>query len=242
MRNIKLILEYDGTNYVGWQRQENGKSVQGEIEAVIYQVLQERVNIIGAGRTDAGVHARGQVANFQTQSTMMPEKLQAALNGLLPEDIRVLFTEEVPLDFHARYSAKERIYIYQITSKPSALFRHFAWHCAYALDVDLMNQTAKMILGSHDFQSFCKVKADVNHHQCNVGQSYWCNDNLFLRYTIAADRFLHGMVRALVGTMIDVGRGYITIDEFQRILECKSRNEAGMTAPAKGLILEQVIY
>lgn len=242
MRNIKLTLEYDGTNYVGWQRQVNGKSIQGEIEKILHQVLQEEVTLIGAGRTDAGVHARGQVANFKTSSDMACEKIRAALNGLLPEDISAHRVEEVPLEFHARFSAKERTYSYHIISEPSPLHRNYSWYCPYVLERAPMEKIAQMILGEHDFESFCKSEAEVNHYRCTVKESIWKWSDGVMEYWITADRFLHGMVRALVGTMIDVGRGYTTLEEFEKILEKKNRSEAGMAAPAKGLILEKVTY
>jgi tRNA pseudouridine38-40 synthase len=242
MRNIKLEIEYDGTNYVGWQRQENGRSIQGEIESVLHNVLQEKVNVIGAGRTDAGVHARGQVANFRTESTLGLEKIAGALNGLLPEDIVIHSTKEVPLDFHARFSAKTRRYSYYITSEPTALQRLYSWNLRYRLDLEAMSAAADKVLGRHDFQSFCKVGADVEHHFCVVHESIWTTNNTWIQYQITADRFLHGMVRALVGTMVDVGRGYINLDDFCSILEVKKRDAAGMAAPPKGLVLEEVMY
>jgi tRNA pseudouridine38-40 synthase len=242
MRNIKLLIEYDGTKYCGWQRQENGPTIQAEIENVLTKVLQENINIIGAGRTDAGVHARGQVANFRTESPLGLGEIQNALNGLLPEDIVVHAVHEVPIDFHARYSAKERTYSYYITRRPSALTRSFSWHVKYDLKIDIMRWAAASIVGVHDFESFCKANSDVDHHRCNVMAARWEYEDTTLRFTIRADRFLHGMVRALVGTMVDVGRGYMPLDEFVKILEKKNRSEAGQAAPAKGLVLEEVVY
>ena len=242
MRNIKLTLEYDGTNYVGWQRQDNGRSIQGEIETALQKLLQETVNVIGAGRTDAGVHARGQVANFRTETTLPLEDIKRGLNALLPDDIVVLEVDDVPMGFHARYSAKERMYSYLITRIPSALLRNYSWYVKYRLDLDLMRQAAATIVGSHDFESFCRANSDVDHHTCTVFTSCWQEDGTLLRYSISADRFLHGMVRALLGTMVDVGRGYATLEEFTKLFEKKNRSEAGMAAPAKGLILEKVVY
>ena len=241
-RNIKLILEYDGTVYVGWQRQENGKSIQGEIESVLRQILQENVNLIGAGRTDAGVHARGQVANFRTCSTLDAHEVKGGLNSLLPEDIVVRVIEEVPFDFHARYSAKEREYSYLIARTETALMRRYAWCVKYLLDIGLMQKAAAMLIGDIDFESFSKMNSDVDHHRCTVISTEWHEEPSWMHFTIRANRFLHGMVRALVGTMIDVGRGYISLDEFAAILEKKNRMDAGMSAPAKGLVLDRVIY
>jgi tRNA pseudouridine38-40 synthase len=241
-RNIKLLIEYDGTSYVGWQWQENGKSIQGEIESVIQQILQEEVNVIGAGRTDAGVHARGQVANFRTSSGLDIAQIKGGLNGLLPADIVIHGVEEVPFDFHARYSAKEREYSYRIARTETALQRQYSWCVKYLLNTGLMELAASSIIGQHDFESFCKMNSEVDHYRCTVISAAWHEENSWLRFSIRANRFLHGMVRALVGTMIDVGRGYITIDDFNAILEKKNRTAAGMSAPAKGLVLENIIY
>lgn len=242
MRNIRLLLEYDGTNYVGWQRQENGRSIQGEIEDVLEKMLQERPNVIGAGRTDAGVHARGQVANFRTQTHLGVEEIHGGLNGLLPDDIVVHQTKEVPLDFHARFSAKERTYSYHIIFKPQALFRKYAWHVKCSLNLHRMKVAADSITGSHDFESFCKANSEVNDYQCTVSISRWSMSGSSLLYEIRANRFLHGMVRTLVGTMVDIGRGYVPLQNFLEILGKKDRKEAGMTAPARGLVLESVLY
>jgi tRNA pseudouridine38-40 synthase len=242
MRNIKLLIEYDGTNYVGWQRQENGKSIQGEIESVLHQMLQEKVNVIGAGRTDAGVHAHGQVANFRTETNLDLISIKGGLNGMLPEDIVVQNVQEVSLDFHARYSAKERQYSYTITCAPLAMMRNYSWYVKYSLDIDLMKKAASAIAGKHDFESFCKVNSEVDHHFCNVNSAMWQEEGSLLRLKISADRFLHGMVRALVGTMVDIGRGYTPFEDLIKILKKKNRAEAGMSAPAKGLVLEEIIY
>jgi len=242
MRNIKLTIEYDGTNYVGWQRQENGKSIQGEIESVLKNILQEDINLIGSGRTDAGVHARGQVANFRTVTKLSLSEIKGGLNGLLPDDIVIHEVEEVNINFHARYDAKERHYSYLITRVPSALMRHYSWFVKYDLDTDLMRKSADVILGSHNFESFCKVNSSVENFVCNVISAEWEVEDHLLRFKISADRFLYGMVRALVGTMVDLGRGFLSFDDYLYILGKKNRSEAGMSAPAKGLTLEKVIY
>ena len=242
MRNLKLTLEYDGTNYVGWQRQLNGPSIQGEIESAVRQILQQDVAVIGAGRTDAGVHARRQVANVNIESSFPVAEVKSALNALLPDDIVIHEVEEVNNEFHARYSAKQRIYFYRIAERQTALMRNFSWFVKYRLDRDVMKQAASLIVGTHDFESFCRAQADVDNHLCTISSACWEEDGDFLLFTISADRFLHGMVRALVGTMVDLGRGYTPIDEFTKILEKKNRSEVGMAAPAKGLTLEKIIY
>ncbi len=242
MRKYKLLLEYDGTRYVGWQRQENGPSIQGEIESVLGEILQESVDVIGAGRTDAGVHARGQTAHVLTNSQLSAMEIKGGLNGLLPADIVVLEVDEVGLDFHARYSARERQYSYLISQIPTALLRNYSWIVKYPLDINLLRRTTDVVAGKHDFQSFCKSGSDVDSYSCTVTESRWDGDASCLRYTIGANRFLRGMVRAIVGTMVDVARGYISYDDFVDILGRKNRCDAGVSAPAKGLTLERVIY
>ncbi len=242
VRNIRLHLEYDGTDYVGWQRQENGRSIQGELERVLGQILGGHVDVIGAGRTDAGVHARGQVANFRTTSDISPDAVKGGLNGLLPDDIVILAAMEVPLEFHARFSARARRYSYRISTVPEALMRRYSWHLRYDLDLALMLQVAQAVLGRHEFTSFCKTASEADHHWCTVTASSWSADGAALIYSITADRFLHGMVRALVGTMVDIGRGYTPADRFVPILEKQERSAAGMAAPARGLVLEEVVY
>lgn len=242
MRNIKLIVEYDGGRYVGWQRQDNGTSIQGVLESVLQQILQESVNVIGAGRTDAGVHARGQVANFHSSTNLTAYELLGGLNGLLPEDIVVRSVEDVPEDFHARYSAVERRYSYLISLRPTALLRNYSWFVKFTLDPDLMQHAADIISGLHDFESFCRANADVEHHRCTVNHAVWSIEHPLVRFDVRADRFLHGMVRALVGTMVDVGRGYTSLREFEKILAAKDRSAAGQAAPPQGLVLEEVMY
>jgi tRNA pseudouridine38-40 synthase len=242
MRDIKLLIEYDGTNFVGWQTQENGRTVQEEITKVLEQVLQEPVNLIGAGRTDSGVHARGQVASFRTESALGTGSLFSALNGVLPEDIYIHSVEEAPAGFHPRYDARERAYRYFITLKPTAIGRQYQWYVKYDLHVGDMNLVAAQIVGEHDFESFCKYDADVDHHRCTVFKSLWTESSGTLVYEIRANRFLHGMVRALVGTMVDVGRGYTPVAEFAAIIAAKDRRKAGMAAPPHGLFLEEVLY
>jgi tRNA pseudouridine38-40 synthase len=242
MRNIKLVIEYDGTNFVGWQSQINGRSVQDSIANVLEQILQEPITLIGAGRTDSGVHAHGQVANFHTQSTMSVGQMLSALNGLLPEEVYIVSAEELSEKFNARFDAKERCYRYFISLKPSAIGRQYHWFVKYDLSVDTMNKAAAMIIGEHDFESFCKYEAEVDHYMCNVAKSDWTKSADMLTYEVRANRFLHGMVRALVGTMVDIGRGYIPLSAFGEIMAAKDRRKAGMAVPASGLFLEEVLY
>ena len=242
MRNIKLTLEYDGTDFVGWQTQANGRSVQEEIAKVLHHVLQEKVTLNGAGRTDSGVHARGQVANFHTTSSLDLNSIHNALNGMLPDDVCVHSTEEAPEQFHARNDARSRVYRYSISLKAKAIGRKYQWYVRYALDIAAMRTIAEAILGEHDFESFCKYDSDVNHHRCSVMKSEWTASPEGLVYEVKANRFLHGMVRALVGTMVDIGRGYTAASVFLEIMAAKDRARAGMAAPAHGLCLEEVVY
>ena len=242
MHNIKLTLEYDGTNFVGWQVQPNGRSVQEVLEQALQQVLQVTCKTNAAGRTDSGVHARGQVANFLTAKEIAPAELLKNVNGVLPDDIVVLHAEEVDEAFHARYSAKARRYRYDIHRKPSALVRKYSWQVGYRLEIEKLEQCLSEIRGEHDFQSFCKAESNVEHYRCIIQSAEWKAVDSTLELDITANRFLHGMVRALVGTMIDVAREYTTIEEFKAIIAKKDRRAAGMAAPAKGLFLEQVFY
>jgi len=242
MRTIKLILEYDGTDFVGWQHQENGRSIQETVETGLAQVLQTKIRVVGAGRTDSGVHARGQVASFKTESSVHCDALLRSLNGVLPNDVVILQAEDALEDFNARYGAKARHYRYVISTKPTALRRRFSWSLGYKLDVELMNGVARSITGELDFTSFCKADSEVEHHRCRIVEAYWMKKDSMLLFDITADRFLHGMVRALVGTMVEIGRGYRPVDQFVEILNGKDRRLAGMAAPPLGLFLMDVTY
>jgi tRNA pseudouridine38-40 synthase len=241
-RNISLTIEYDGTDFVGWQRQPNGRTVQEEIEKALSTVTQEQITIVGAGRTDSGVHARGQVANFFTTGNLTLIDFRRALNGLLPEDIVIQDVQEVVESFSARYSAVSREYKYYISLRPSAVQRKYCWQLNYQFDVEAMNRVASLINGIHDFQSFCKSDSETEHYRCEIFGSHWDLSNDVLVYTVQANRFLQGMVRALVGTMVNVGRGFTPEAEFMTIWDSKNRSAAGQSAPAKGLFLERVTY
>jgi tRNA pseudouridine38-40 synthase len=241
-RNIKLLLEYDGTGFVGWQVQAQGRSVQGELERTLKQLLQENISVIGAGRTDAGVHARGQVANFRTTSRWTIQEIHRALSATVPEDIVVRAVDEVPFDFHARYSAVERRYQYFLSTVRRAVARQYSWYVPFALDLVAMNQASMLVQGQHDFEAFSKADSGTGDYVCTVNSAEWRVEDPFLIFQIRADHFVRGMVRALVGTMVDVGRGFRTVDEFKEILLSKDRSKAGSAAPPGGLFLEEVRY
>ncbi|MFN0158171.1 MAG: tRNA pseudouridine(38-40) synthase TruA [Bacteroidota bacterium] len=242
MRNLKFVIEYDGTDFVGWQSQLNGRSVQDEISNKLRQLLQHDINLVGAGRTDSGVHARGQVAHCHSDTAMTTTRLVRALNGLLPFDVRILSVADADEGFNARHSAIERCYRYSITTSPIAIGRQYQWFVPYKLATDAMNIVASHVVGEHDFASFCKSSADVEHHRCVVRHSAWSVSGSQYVYEVRANRFLHGMVRALVGTMVDVGRGFIEKSDFEAILSSRDRSKAGMAAPPHGLVLEEVLY
>ncbi|MHB1050028.1 MAG: tRNA pseudouridine(38-40) synthase TruA [Bacteroidota bacterium] len=241
-KNFKIVLEYDGTDFVGWQRQKNGRSVQEVLEIALHTVTREQITVTGAGRTDSGVHARGQVANFHSETLLSTEELFRALNGLAPDDVAIHSVDEATDSFSARYSAKEREYCYYISRLPSVFDRKFAWRAGYGLDIPLMNTVSNLLIGIHDFQSFCKTESTVENYLCNVSCAHWAGDERKIVFTIRAHRFLHGMVRALVGTIVNVGRGFTSQEEFAAIVQSKNRNNAGQTAPPQGLFLERVIY
>jgi len=242
-RTIKLRLEYDGTDFVGWQFQQNGRSVQEAVEKGLSQILQERVRIVGAGRTDSGVHAKGQIASFRTESSVDCPLLVRGLNGVLPDDVVALDAEEMGETFNARYDARSRHYEYIIKKQATAIARGFCWVVRCTLDTDKMKRCLADIIGLHDFESFCKSESTVTRFNCTVLNAAWFErEDATLTFDITADRFLHGMVRTLVGTMVEIGRGHRPSDDLKRILLAKDRREAGVAAPPQGLFLTAVNY
>lgn len=243
MQNIKLTLEYDGTGFVGWQVQPNGPSIQGELEKAIAQITHEPATTVAAGRTDAGVHARGQVVSTRMEKPVDPPAFLKSLNAILPPQIVVTGAEPVSENFHARYSARARIYQYFLSLQPTAIGRDYSWYVGgFKLDMALLERCASMLVGEHDFESFCKSNSDVDHFRCIVEEAEWSKNDSSIVFRIRANRFLYGMVRALVGTMVEIGRGHRPFSDLKRILEAKNRTLAGMAAPARGLFLEQIIY
>lgn len=245
MRNIKLLIEYDGTNYLGWQVQAKGLTIQGMIEEKLALLTGETIPLIGSGRTDAGVHALGQVAHFKTQSRMEVGSIQKALNSLLPPDIVIKKTDEAEEAFHARKSCKSKVYEYWILNRNirSAFQRMYAWHIPQRLDWKEMKKATQGLMGEHDFSSFRSTGTPTRTAVRKVLRVEWkrSQEGLF-RFEIEANGFLKQMVRAIVGTLVEVGRGRISSEEFQGILESKDRKKAGPTAPAQGLFLKEVKY
>lgn len=256
MRNLKLVIAYDGTDFCGWQVQPDSPSIQGTLASVIGRLTGEKVLPQGSGRTDAGVHALGQVASFQTESVIPATNLVIALNDILPASIRVLDAAEVPPEFHARKSAKAKTYRYRIYREaicPPFLARH-VWHYPYPLNFDAMREAAPLIEGQHDFTSFAAVDPETqNDHEGHeearrntnvriVFSSQWRQAREEFIYEVRGNGFLHHMVRNLVGTFILIGKATLKPQDIVRILEAKDRSAAGATAPARGLYLVSVEY
>ena len=241
---IKLILEYDGTAYAGWQRQPHLPTIQDSIEAAIEGVTQTRMPVIAAGRTDAGVHALGQVASFRTDRDMTPRQWTRALNAHLPESIAVQSAAIMPDTFHARYSAKGKLYEYRILNRPErpVIDRHSCWHIYKPLDDSAMSQAALALIGRHDFSSFETQPTENDDPICHIQRLAVIRHNDQLRIEAYADRFLKQMVRSIVGTLVEVGLGKRSPEEFHLILNTRSRSAAGKTAPPQGLFLIRVDY
>ncbi|MGE0822791.1 MAG: tRNA pseudouridine(38-40) synthase TruA [Candidatus Binatia bacterium] len=241
---FKLILEYDGTNYHGWQLQKKAVTLQGTVEAVLSRLVNEPVRVRVAGRTDAGVHALGQVVSFASDKFLDSYRLQRALNALLPTDIAVRHIEEVPATFHPRYDALSRTYQYRIWNQPfrSALWARYSWHVAFPLNVPAMQQAALLLIGDHDFSSFQGSDWVEHNPQRSVLHSEVRQESNFLLYNVEARSFLRHMVRNIVGTLVDVGRGATSVDDFAQIFAARDRTCAGFNAPPQGLFLIEVKY
>ena len=242
MRTLVLKIEYDGTGFLGWQLQPEGRTVQGVLEEAIQKILQAGIRATAAGRTDAGVHATGQVVHFRTDSDMVVDRLRKGLNGVMPPDVRVLEAVQATDEFHARFSAEGRRYVYRIIRRPSAMRRHHAWHVAYPLDVDVMRRACSPLIGRHDFTSFCQAASTADGTVCEVRELDWIEEDDELRLHIEANRFLHHMVRTIVGTAVDIGRDRWPEQVMTEMLQAKDRRAAGANAPAHGLCLEAVRY
>ena len=242
LRNIKLTIEYDGTFFAGWQRQKKERTVQGEIEKAIEKVTGDKINLIGAGRTDSGAHALGQAANFKTKSKLPISKFMPAINSCLPKDILIKKAQKVTLDFNSRRKAKSKVYRYRIVLGPTALQRSYFWQYRFPVNLTSVKKATKVIIGRHDFSSFCVAKSKKESNICRIRKAVWKKSGNILESEIEGNRFLRSMIRILVGTLLEVGRGKFTPAEFKEILEAKDRRRAGRTAPACGLYLAEVKY
>ena len=247
MRNLKLILQYDGTNYVGWQRQGSGPSIQGQLEDALAPMAGGPVTVHGAGRTDAGVHALGQVATVSFEGTLDPLTLARALNAVLPVDVRVLSVEEIAPDFHARFSAIGKAYEYRIVNAPfvSPFLSRYIWHIGQPLDLEAMRQASRHLVGVHDFAAFQGAGSVVRSSKRDIRRLEWTDGggyDLPLVMHIEADGFLRHMVRNIVGTLVDVGVGRWPASQMETILASRDHAQAGSTAPPTGLFLVRVDY
>lgn len=244
VKRIKLIIEYDGSYFHGWQIQENLTTVQAEIEKAIFKVTGEKVTVHGSGRTDAGVHAYGQTAHFDTESRIPPEKFSDVLNTVLPPSVAVISSEEVPGDFHARFSAVKKTYKYKILNRKSRspIMDKRAWHIPKPLDIHEMNRAAAFFIGFHDFSAFCASGHSVTNFERHIYASEWTVEGDCLVYTVSGSGFLYNMVRIMTGTMVEVGLNKRPAESIPEIIEKKDRRLAGITAPPQGLYLWEVCY
>lgn len=242
--HFRLILEYDGSEFCGWQVQPDQRTLQGVLEEALLRLVGQPVRVAGAGRTDSGVHAAGQVACFRTARSFDPGTVLRALNALTPADLVIRAVDVVPEEFDPRRSARSRTYVYRLwnRSEPSPFWRRYAWHCRGALDVEKMQAAAARLLGEHDFTSFRAAGCEAAHPIRRVLRSSVHREGDLLRYEIEATAFLRHMVRNIVGTLLEVGRGERTVEDFERLLIERDRDLAGITAPAHGLCLVHVQY
>jgi tRNA pseudouridine38-40 synthase len=244
MRNIKILIEYDGTNYCGWQRQKNGISIQELVEKAVCEITGEDISIIGSSRTDAGVHAKAMAANFHTSSKIPVDRFPPALNTKLPNDIVVFAAQEVPVDFHSRYSARGKRYSYSIlnTPYPSAIMGRYTAYCPYKLDFDKMKEASFYFIGTHDFSAFRSMGSSVKTSVRTVNYLELVREKDCIVMYIEADGFLYNMVRIIAGTLIEIGKGKKEPKSIADILNSHNRSMAGQTAPASGLCLEKIYY
>jgi tRNA pseudouridine38-40 synthase len=246
MANFKLTLEYDGTAYSGWQRQAEHRTVQAEVERAIACMTRRPATVFGAGRTDAGVHALGQVAHFHADTGLAPEVFLKGLNSLLPPDIAVRTCAQVPETFHARFGARSKVYRYHILNREdrAAVGRQYAWFIHRPLDADAMQAAARVLVGRHDFKAFESAGSPRAHTVRTITTAGWDVDTAErrLRFTVEADGFLRCMVRNIVGTLVAVGLGKMAPDAVAGILSSRDRRRAGATAPPQGLFLVRVDY
>lgn len=247
MKTFRLTIEYDGTRFSGWQRQDDQPTIQGELEAVLSKILNQEIRIHGSGRTDAGVHALGQVAHFRAETRLEPEAVQKGVNSLIHHPIVLRGCVLAPDDFHAQYQAVSKEYRYYILNRPApkAVGRDYCWHVNRPLDMDAMNRCCRHLIGAHDFKAFENTGSPRSTTVREVFHAAWTRhdtDPDMLVFSISASGFLKNMVRNIVGTLKEAGAGKLSEPEFVRIMKSTDRSLAGATAPARGLFLWQVVY
>ncbi len=244
MKNYKLEISYDGTNYHGWQIQKNAVTVQAKIKSAIETILKEEVNLIGSGRTDSGVHALGQIANFKTEKEIDLSKFKYSLNSILPSDIAVKSIFEVDTEFHSRFDAKKRNYIYIFSKNKNPFLEKYSSRIKFNQEINVakLNKIASALIGKHDFTSFAKVNSDVKNKICEIYEIRFWETKELIYFYVEANRFLHGMVRAILGTLLEVSKKDFPIKQLNFILQKKDRTVAGKAVSAKGLFLFKVKY
>ena len=241
MRNYKLIVQYDGTNYAGWQIQENAITVQEKIKDAIEILTKEKVNLIGSGRTDTGVHALGQVANFKIQNELDIFRFKHSLNAILPKDISIEHIEKTSEAFHSRFDAKKRSYIYIISKIKSPFYYPYSWYYHESIDILKLKNLSALLRGQFDFTSFSRKNSETENKVCEIFQINWRETKELIIFYVEADRFLHGMVRTIIGTLLRLHREE-SAGKLQDILESRNREAAGEAVPAQGLFLYKVKY
>lgn len=242
MKNFRLLIQYDGTNYAGWQSQINARTIQDEISKTISVVLNEDVNLIGAGRTDSGVHALGQVANFRTDKTLDLYRFKYQLNSILEKDISILKIEEKQEAFHSRFDAKKRSYIYLISKYKSPFYSKYSYFCNQKINCDRLNILSQAFIGQRDYSSFSRKNSDTENKTCCIYDAIWKERKDLIIFKIEADRFLHGMVRTITGTLLKALKYNYDNNYIEEIILNKDRESAGEAVPAKGLFLFKVKY
>ncbi|MCS7052363.1 MAG: tRNA pseudouridine(38-40) synthase TruA [Ignavibacterium sp.] len=242
MFNYLLSIQYDGTNYHGWQSQISGRTIQQEIEKAIFTIIKTNVKIIGAGRTDSGVHALDQKANFRVLEQIDLYKFKFSLNSILPKDISIKTIVEVPENFHARFDAKSRTYIYLISRAKSPFYNRYSFYYPKEINIFTLNELSEKLIGEKDFSAFCKKSVEYENKICKVTKVRWFQKNELIIFRITANRFLRGMVRAIVGTLLFCEKNKLSNDDFEKILLQKDRQFAGENVPANGLFLYKVEY
>lgn len=237
-----IEIAYDGKLYHGWQKQPNAMTIQEEVEACFAKIFQEEIKLTGAGRTDTGVHARHLVAHFDREQVFDRQHLIYKLNRMLSSAIVVHRIYEVHSEAHARFDAVKRTYKYYISTKKDPFTHDYAWFVPGDLNIELMNEACEILKSHHDFQCFSKVKTDVYTYNCEIYEAGWLKKNNHFLFTIVADRFLRNMVRAIVGTLVEIGQGKKTLSDLEQTLASKNRSKAGKSVPAKGLFLHKISY
>ncbi|RHH69097.1 MULTISPECIES: tRNA pseudouridine(38-40) synthase TruA [Vagococcus] len=245
MRNIKMTIEYDGKRYQGWQRLgDSDKTIQGKIENIIHQMTGEKLEIVGSGRTDAGTHAKGQVANFKTESDLSLDDMLDFFHQYLPQDIVVTQLEEMPERFHSRYNAKGKQYSYYVWNQriPSAFYKNYSMHVPEKLDMEKVELACEKLTGTHDFRGFSALKKTKKSTTRTITELSVKQEGAILHFTFVGDGFLHKMVRIMMGTLLDVGTGKMSLEDIDQVFDTKIRSNAGDTVPAQGLFLDEVFY